>query len=56
MKKETTGKFVYCVFLIVGFNLIITSAIQRFKCKQLTETQLFLKLPENFIYKFTSCQ
>lgn len=43
------------LLMILGIWIGITSGIQRFKCDTLTETQLFKKIPENFILKFQQC-
>jgi hypothetical protein len=52
IKLKTLIKIIIIIFI---FNLFVVSGIQRFLCSDLKETELFLKLHKNFIWKFKKC-
>lgn len=57
MKKEKdklTWKIVIVISVLIW--VAMTSTVQRFKCDSLTETQLFIMIPENFILHFKECK
>lgn len=47
--------YITIAIMVIAIWIGITSGIQRFMCDSLTETQLFKKIPENFILKFQHC-
>lgn len=51
LKKSYPFIIVFSIILNIG----ITSTVQRFKCVKLSETQLFMEIPNNFIYRFKKC-
>ena len=54
MKRFT--KLIYALLLVIMLWLLITTMIQRFKCSKLTETELFLILPNSFIMDWHKCK
>jgi hypothetical protein len=55
MRKPTTEDleqwFTVLLFLLIA-NLAISNLVDRFKNPQLTETELFLRIPQSFIWNF----
>lgn len=50
------AKVVLSVLVIaVIVNAGVTSTVQRFACPSMTETQVFLNLPNSFLWKFKHC-
>ena len=49
-------KFITNILFISALWCAITCGIQAFKCPSLTETQLFLKIPNSFILDFVECE
>lgn len=49
--KDIIIMSISCVFLYIA----ITSSIQRFKCAELTETELFIMIPQSFLLDFKTC-
>lgn len=48
------------LLVIIGAFLFLnswaTSIIQRFNCPKMSETELMIELPNNFVYKFKECE
>lgn len=51
MKEKLKINHLILILLIVLW-ISVTTSIQRFKNPQLTETELFLKIPDSFLLKF----
>lgn len=49
------NKLMINLMLIFGTWLLSVSTYQRFECSKLTETELFMELPNNMIFKFKEC-
>lgn len=53
MKKlKTIAKSIFYLIILWG---VISSYIQRFKCENLTETQLFKRIPNSFVCDWVEC-
>lgn len=52
MKKEKAINTMAILLMMAVINLIVTSTIQRFTNPKLTETELLLLVPKNFIWQF----
>jgi hypothetical protein len=50
-----TYKIVYIIAIIVLLWISISTSIQRFKCVKLTQTELFLMIPDSFVCNFKNC-
>lgn len=48
-------KILYWVFAPICIWIGISSTIQRFKCTKLTETELFIKIPNTFVGDWSNC-
>ena len=58
MKSARKYKFKNIFNIILVMILLwvaISSIIQRFKCSEMTETQLFIHIPESFILNWKYC-
>lgn len=53
MKKYKDTFKLLCFFALLW--IAITTSIQRFKCTNFSETELFLMIPENFVLQFDNC-
>ena len=53
MKKYKDTFKLLCVLALLW--VVITTSIQRFKCTNMSETELFLMIPENFVLQFDRC-
>jgi len=40
------------IVIILIINLVVSNLVMRFKNPEMTETELFLKIPKAFIWKF----
>ncbi len=47
--------FIILFIFISVIWLITTVTMQRFKCSKLTETELFISIPNSFILDFKTC-
>ena len=45
-------KLIYFIVMVILCWVLTVSIIQRFKCPELTETELFLRMPNSFICDF----
>ena len=45
-------KLIYFIVMVLLCWVLTVSIIQRFKCPELTETELFLRMPNSFICDF----
>jgi len=50
-----TYKIAYIIAMVILSWISITISIQRFKCVKLTQTELFLMIPDTFICNFQNC-
>jgi hypothetical protein len=59
IKRERRMLWINCLILILIWalvmNLVLTTTIQRIYCKQMSETELFFQIPNNYIWKFHRC-
>lgn len=55
-KKTRRTIRINIAFCVVLIWMGVTGNIQAFKCPDLTKTQLFLLIPQNFILKFKPCK
>jgi hypothetical protein len=55
MRNNEIKFWLYVGLTLIGVWIAITSTIQRFFCFKLSETELFLKIPKNFILRFDEC-
>jgi len=56
MKGFSNKERIYLLLIIIFLWVAGTSITQRFKCPKLSETELFLMIPENFILNFNTCK
>ena len=54
--KNDLQSFLYMIFAAIFLWMALTSAIQRFKCDSLTETQLLKRIPYSFVLDFKNCE
>lgn len=52
---HSTLAFAYVLLVAVLLWVSISCVIQRFKCPQMTETQLFLYIPHSFVCDWKHC-
>lgn len=45
----------YAMLVAVFMWVAISSAIQRFKCAKLTETEIFIRIPNSFVCDWANC-
>jgi len=55
LKKMKTYKTAYIIAMVILSWISITISIQRFKCVKLTQTELFLMIPDTFVCNFKNC-
>jgi len=58
MKKQTKQSIyliLYIIFLTCSIWVAVSTTIQRFKCAELTETELFQLVPQSFICNWKTC-
>lgn len=55
MKNNNFNKVFYYLFLIIILWIVVSSTVQRFKCPEMTETQLFLHIPNSFVCNWYQC-
>ena len=54
--KKNIDNFVYVMLIAVFMWVAISSTIQRFKCAELTETELFIRIPNSFVCDWVNCK
>jgi|GEM_PF-2617072 len=54
MRLKNANELIYLIVVLLMVNITLTSSIQRFKRPDMTTTELFLMLPQNFIYHFNN--
>lgn len=50
--KLTKTDIIFLILFVLSINVAITSTIQRTKRPDLTETELFMLIPNNFMWNF----
>lgn len=57
MKKffNYLGKVLYYLLIIFMLWIVFSSMIQRFKCPNMTETEIFLHIPKSVICDWEKC-
>ena len=53
--KENVFIVVFTLFVAVFLWVAISTTIQRFKCPQMTETELFIHIPKSFVCDWKHC-
>ena len=53
--KNNISNALYFVLVAVFMWVAVSSMIQRFKCDTMTETQLFLHIPQSFVCDWRHC-
>lgn len=54
--KYNKWKAIFCHMLIrMLLWILITYFIQAFKCPEMTETELFINIPKNFVCNWQNC-
>jgi hypothetical protein len=57
LKLRTAPAIVGYTMLAAGLLWLFTTiTIQRFKCPQMTETELFISIPKTLILQFKTCE
>ena len=56
MKDFILNVLLRYVFIIAILWILISSAIQAFKCPKYTRTELFLRIPQSYICNWTECE
>jgi len=54
--KKRIESFISILVIVVILNIAITSIIQAFKCSKMTQTELFIHIPESFVYNWVNCK
>jgi hypothetical protein len=54
MKKKLSGILTF-IFIVICIWTSITCMIQRFKCPVMTDTELFLYIPQSFVCNWKIC-
>ena len=54
MKNKLRNIALYLIIILIIW-LPITSIIQAFKCAEMTQTELFLHIPNSYILDFKNC-
>ena len=49
-------KIIKSILVLLFIWMAITTIIQRFKCQKLTETELFIRIPNSFILDWNECK
>lgn len=47
--------YLITLFTVFAMWIAITSMIQRFNCIKMTETEIFIHIPQSFIFNFKNC-
>ena len=56
MNKNFIKKILLFILITVVLWLVVTAGfIQRFKCPEMTETELILHIPKSFMLDFKNC-
>ena len=50
--KNRLANTIRMLFIMIFLWIAVTVTIQRFKCTKMSETELFLEIPNNFVLKF----
>lgn len=53
--KRTEGHLLYTLLVAVLLWVAISTMIQAFKCPELSQTELFLRIPKSFICAWEHC-
>jgi hypothetical protein len=54
--EDKLFKIGYTILVVTCLWIAITSTIQRFKCVKMSETELFLGIPNSFMLDFKICK
>ena len=54
--KKDLKDLMLLILLIASIWVSVTSIIQRFKCPNLSETELFVRIPKNFAMSWETCE
>ena len=52
----TSNKVQRICILIILLNSALTTIVQRYKCVELSETELFLRIPKSYVWDFIECE
>lgn len=52
---EGLKAYLLVLLIICGLWVSISSIVQRFKCSKMTETEIFMHIPNSFICNWRNC-
>jgi hypothetical protein len=53
--KENISNALYFVLFAVGLWVVISNAIQAFKCPEMSQTELLIHIPKSFVCDWKHC-